>query len=102
MSELSELLAKRHINQHLRSLRLLAICSFSPHAFASKSQVIKSPQFLKMADVEMADADTGAAPVESKKIVKGTKTGVAETVGENKKRFEVKKVCLLSVKVTRR
>ena len=55
-----------------------------------------------MADVEMADADTGAAPVESKKIVKGTKTGVAETVGENKKRFEVKKVCLLFSKPPRR
>jgi hypothetical protein len=47
-----------------------------------------------MADVEMADADTGAAPVESKKIVKGSKSGAAETAGDSKKRFEVKKVCL--------
>lgn len=47
-----------------------------------------------MADVEMADADTGAAPVESKKLVKGSKSGVAETAGDSKKRFEVKKACL--------
>jgi hypothetical protein len=55
-----------------------------------------------MADVEMADADNGAAPVESKKIVKGTKAGAADTAGENKKRFEVKKVCLLFSRSPRR
>jgi hypothetical protein len=47
-----------------------------------------------MADVEMADADTGAAPVESKKMVKGSKSGAAETASDSKKRFEVKKVSL--------
>lgn len=47
-----------------------------------------------MADIEMADADTGAAPVESKKLVKASKSGAAETTADSKKRFEVKKVCL--------
>lgn len=42
----------------------------------------------------MADVGAGAAPVESKKIVKGSKLGAAETASDSKKRFEVKKVCL--------
>lgn len=44
-----------------------------------------------MADVEMVDADTGSAPVKSKTLIKGSKSGAAETAGDSKKRFEVKK-----------
>lgn len=47
-----------------------------------------------MADVEMADADTGVAPIKTETVAKKSKSSAAESTGDSKKRFEVKKVCL--------
>jgi hypothetical protein len=47
-----------------------------------------------MADVEMADVDTGAAPVKTESVAKKSKSAAAETAGDSKKRFEVKKARL--------
>lgn len=45
-----------------------------------------------MADVEMQDAAADTAPAKSKSLAKASKSAVADTGADSKKKFEVKKV----------
>jgi hypothetical protein len=49
---------------------------------------------IAMADVDMPDADTSSGPSKGKVAGKSAKITVPETGGDEKKRFEVKKVLL--------
>lgn len=51
-----------------------------------------------MTDVEMQDAATDSVPSKSKTVAKAGKSAAADTT-DNKKRFEVKKVRVLSRKL---
>jgi len=55
-----------------------------------KIAILSTPQIV-MADVEMPDADSVAAPIKAKPVTKASKSGAADAAGDSKKRFEVKK-----------